>query len=384
MKKCLAALCLLAVLLCTACAPEPEPVPTPEPEPVIVTPAPEPEPVPEPEPEPEPVVVSVTVTAAGDCTLGTNQKQSYPRSFHDLYDQNGGEYFLRSVAPYFASDDFTIVNLECSLTNSDDRQLTYYNYKFGKELEKLWNHKGKPEYVDVLTSGSVEAVSMGNNHNRDYGEEGYNETVDVVAGAGIVYACDGTLGRYTTASGVRIGFVSVNEHYDGSERVSAWLADGIAALREDCDLVLACVHWGNDYDYKIYETQKKLGRQCIDYGADLVIGNHPHVAQGVERYNGRYIFYSMGNFCYGGNKNPADKDCLMMQQTFTFVDGALVRDDAVTLIPCSISSRSDRNDYQPTPAEGDERTRILEKVNDASEQFGLRFDGDGHPVVEEN
>lgn len=225
---------------------------------------------------------------------------------------------------------------------------------------------------------------MGNNHNRDYGEEGYNETVDVVTAADIVYACDDVLGRYTTASGIRIGFVSVNEHYDGSERVSVWPKEGIEALREDCDLVLACVHWGNDYDYTIYKTQKTLGRLCIDWGADLVIGNHPHVAQGVERYNGRYIFYSMGNFCYGGNKNPADKDYLMMQQTFTFVDGVLQLDDAVTLIPCSISSRSDRNNYQPTPAEGDEKARIIEKVNDASEQFGLRFDGDGHPVLDES
>lgn len=77
----------------------------------------------------------------------------------------------------------------------------------------------------------------------------------------------------------------------------------------------------------------------------------------MENYNGHTIVYSLGNFCFGGNKNPSDKDCMIVQQTFT-VRGNDVTIDNTNVIPCSISSVSSRNNYQPTPATGDEKERI--------------------------
>ena len=333
----------------------------------------------EPAPSEPDTVISVTISAAGDCALCRNQKQTFSNSFDEAYEKNGPSYFLKNVADIFSSDDFTIVNLECSLTNSDDIQTTYYNYKYGQWRDKLWNHRGKPEYVQILTSGGVEGVSMGNNHNMDYGQSGFDETVDVVENAGISWACDEALGYYTV-NGIKIGFVSVNEHYDGQERAESFLRSGIATLRASCDLVLACVHWGDDYVYETDGVQMSVGRHCIDWGADMVIGNHPHVIHGAEKYKGKYIFYALGNFCYGCRKIPEDKDCLIVQQTFTFINGQLQLDDNVTLLPCFYCGEQSLNNVQPVLAEGDEKQRIINKVNAASVQFGLSFDENGRPV----
>lgn len=95
----------------------------------------------------------------------------------------------------------------------------------------------------------------------------------------------------------------------------------------------------------------------------MFIGHHPHVLEGIEKYNGKYIAYSLGNFCFGGNKNPSDKDTMIFQQTFTIdADGKVADDDNINIIPCSLSSSSNKNDYCPTPLEGDEAERVRQKI----------------------
>lgn len=310
--------------------------------------------------------VSITITATGDCTLGTTQTHSYENSFDEVYDNNGGpEYFFENVRDIFEEDDMTMINLECSLTTSTDRQ------------DKQWNLKGKPEYIDVLTCSSIETVSMGNNHRLDYGESGFEETVKLLEDAEIVYAYDARVGIYET-KGISIGIVSVNEHYDGT-LVEEFLQQGINQLKEEeVDLILACCHWGIEGTGSLDDYQVELGYKCIDWGADLVIGNHPHVLQGVNKYKDKYIVYSLGNFCFGGNKNPKDKDTMIFQQTFTFENGELTPDDNIRIIPCSISSVKNKNNYQPTPATGKEAERIIEKVNKYSKVFHIQFDREGY------
>ncbi|MDD3841026.1 MAG: CapA family protein [Clostridia bacterium] len=316
----------------------------------------------------EPEVVSITVSAAGDCTLGTNDTMSYENSFNAFYDSKGKSYFFKNVYDILSKDDFSIINLEGPLTKSKDKQ------------SKLYNHIGKPEYVDILTEGSIEAVSFSNNHTYDYGQSGYEDTVDLLTQAGIAYASDEIYGMYET-KGIKIGFVSVNELYDG-RLVEVWLEDGVRKLRQQgADLVLACIHWGSSLGGKISHVddyQIELGNKCIDWGYDLVIGNHPHVLSGINKYKGKYIAYSLGNFCYGGSKNPKDKDSGIFQQTFTFIDGKLQEDDNVQFIPCSISSTDRRNNYQPTAVSGKEAQRIITKMNTYSAQYGVAFDSDGY------
>lgn len=332
-------------------------------------------PVSESDPVPEPEIIQITINAVGDITLGTNQQHSYKNSFHQYYDNFGHEYFLKNVKEIFEADDFTIGNFEGTLTESNNRN------------PKLWNHKGKPEYVNVLTYGSIEAVSLGNNHIMDYYQEGADDTMKYISEAGIEYALSGEWGNryglYETEKGIKIGFVSVNEHYDEAACYQM-LGDGLEYLEEaGADLVIACTHWGGDKVYEPEPEQYLMGKWCIDMGYDVVLGCHSHLLQGIEYYNGKYIVHCMGNFCYGGNKNPDDKETMIWQQTFTFVDGVLQEDSDVTIIPCRLSSVTTTNDYCPVVVEGEEAELIIQHINERSEEFGVKFDVNGKHIKEQ-
>lgn len=330
-------------------------------------------PTPSGTPTPTPKVIDITISAAGDVTLGVNQKQEYAGSFDEYYDLHGENYFMENVKAVFESDDFTIVNLEGVLTTSENIRLT-----------KEWNMKGRPEYARILSNASVEAVSLGNNHIMDYEWDGVNDTFQTVTENGMVYAISSPwgdrYGMYETEEGIQIGFVSVNEYYDGNN-VYTWLEEGYQELREaGADLMIACMHWGGDKVYEPEPEQYEIGHWLIDQGYDLVVGCHPHVIQGIECYNGKYIVHSMGNFCYGGNKNPSDKDSMIFQQTFTFVDGVLQEDTTIRAIPCSLSSVTWRNDFRPRLLVGEEAAAWAEKMNQLSVEFGLQFDEQGYLV----
>lgn len=312
-------------------------------------------------------ILTVTISAAGDCSLGNHQDQEYAYSFRQTYDQIEDEgYFFANVQDYFDNDDMTIVNFEGVLTYSEERDET-----------RTYNIKGDPGYARLLTAGSIEAVSFANNHRLDYGTRGSDDTVAALAAEGILYAYDKNVCVYETEKGIRIGIVSVNEVAWGlgSEQL---LAEGIGKLQEQgADLILACCHWGIERENYPTENQKYLGHKCIDLGADLVIGHHPHVLQGVEEYNGKFIIYSLANFCFGANRNPVDKDTMIFRQTFTFIDGVKQQDRQIQIIPCSVSSVKDRNNFQPTPAWGEEAARIIGRINTYSKDFGVFFTEDG-------
>ena len=97
----------------------------------------------------------------------------------------------------------------------------------------------------------------------------------------------------------------------------------------------------------------------------------------LNKYKNAYIAYSLGNFCFGGNQNPADKDTMIFQQPFTFKNDKLEHNDNIKIIPASISSVTNRNNYQPTIAEGTTKKRIINKVNQSSSVFKIAFNEDG-------
>ncbi len=314
----------------------------------------------------EPLVQTVTITATGDCTLGSTQTHGYERSFHQYYDNYGADYFFQGVKDVFENDDMTLINLECVLTTSENR------------VEKTFNLKGKPEYVGIMSQSSVEACSLGNNHTRDYGEVSLTDTQNTLTNAGIVYGYNDQVGIYTTEDGLTVGVVSASV-LSQSVTYEDYIKKGIESLKlQEVDLIVACCHWGIEREYYPTGYQQTLAHNIIDWGADLVIGNHPHVLQGVEVYNGKVICYSLGNFCFGGNKNPSDKNTMMYQQTFTFVDGALQTNLEAKIIPCTVSSTSGYNDFQPTIATGEKKQTIINNVNTYSAPYSaIAFDTDG-------
>lgn len=117
------------------------------------------------------------------------------------------------------------------------------------------------------------------------------------------------------------------------------------------------------------ESQKTLAHYTVDSGADLVLGHHPHVVQGIEEYNGKFIVYSLGNFMFGGNRNPSDKDTYVFQQTFHLKNGKLTDKKEINVVPFSISSVAYRNNYQPKKLEGAEAERVKKKIIDVSDQI---------------
>lgn len=314
----------------------------------------------------EQLPVEITISAAGDVTMGGYRGQGYEWSFQQMWEQqNDPAYFFENVEPIFSADDLTIVNLEGPLTTAEVFRES-----------QTYCISGDPAYVEALTAGSVEAVSMANNHLMDYYEAGRDDTVAAVEDAGIVYAFNDRVGIYET-KGIRIGLISVNVIGYGSG-VEKFIKKGMEELKEQqANLIIVSCHWGVERENVPEDYARRLGKNCIDWGADLVIGHHPHVIQGIEQYNGKYIVYSLGNFCFGGNRNPADKDCIIFQQTFRFEEGKLLEDTSAGIIPCSISSVTSRNDYKPTLAEGEAYERILGRMNEYSLEFGVSFDEEG-------
>ena len=323
---------------------------------------------------------TITISAAGDVTLGTHQEQDYGSSFRQAYDQTEDEgYFFENVRDIFDADDITIVNLEVPQTTSEQMR-----------EDQTYCIKGDPAYAHLLTLGSIEAVSFANNHRLDYGEQGSRDTVAALEQEGIVYAYDKNVGVYeipdsAAAHGgeqnLTIGIISINEVEWGAQ-AEKLIQNNIETLREQkVDLILACCHWGIEKDTYPEDYQQVLGRKCIDWGVDLVIGHHPHVLQGIEEYKGRYIIYSLANFCFGANRNPADKDTMIFQQTFTFENGQKLEDRNARIIPCLVSSVSTRNDFKPTPAAGEDKKRILQRMNEYSRDFGVEFDDNGGILV---
>ena len=305
-----------------------------------------------PEPTAEPV--SITVSMVGDCTLGTDVNFDQSTSFDAFYQmKNDPGYFFQNVKDIFTADDLTVANMEGTLTTSNDRQ------------QKTFAFKGDPSYTEILTRGGVEATNLANNHSHDYGDQSYEDTIQYLEAAGIT-----TFGYDRTAvmdvKGIKVGLIGIYELKDGLGRQQQ-VIDTIQEVKDQgAQVIIVSFHWGTEKSNIPDDIQKTLAHLAIDQGADLVVGHHPHVLQGIEKYQGKNIVYSLGNFCFGGNKNPSDKDTMIFQQTFTVENGELVEDDVTNIIPCSLSSESGYNNYQPMVLEGSEKERVLQKIEEFS------------------
>jgi len=295
--------------------------------------------------------VQITVSAVGDCTLGSDENFSYDTGFDAYYEEYGSSYFFENVRSIFEEDDLTIINMEGTLTTAEERE------------DKQFAFKGDPSYTEILTGSSVEAANLANNHSQDYGTKSYEDTIQYLEDAGVT-----NFGYERTSvmdiQGIKVGLTGIYVLKDGMEKEEQ-VKENIDALKaKGAQLIIVSFHWGEEKAEYPNDTQQQLSHIAIDQGADLVVGHHPHVLQGIEKYNGKTIVYSLGNFCFGGNSNPSDMDTMIYQQTFSFVDGQIQADDVTNVIPCSVSSVSDYNNYQPTPCEGEESQRILDKIQE--------------------
>ena len=307
--------------------------------------------------EAAPAVRTLTVTAAGDCTLGTDINADPDLGFDAYAEQYGTDFFFFYFRDIFSEDDLTIINFEGTLSDRGERE------------DKQFAFRGDPSYVDILTGSSVEAANLANNHSSDYGSVSLTDTQQYLTDAGIL-TCRGE-DNVTVAevNGVQVGLVGINYLND---QMRTELDSAINKANDHgAEVIILSMHWGVEKATEPNEEQIEAAHRAIDLGADLVIGTHPHVLQGIEKYNGRYILYSLGNFSFGGNNAPSDTDTAIFRQTFTLTSTEIADDDNYELIPCSITSADGYNNYQPTPAEGAEKERIEEKLTEYSGALGV-------------
>nr|MDR1438579.1 CapA family protein [Clostridiales bacterium] len=319
------------------------------------TPTPAPTPTPTP-PPPEPIVL--TISAVGDCTIGYDETFGYENRFDKVYKDSGYDpkYFFSNALGILGSDDLTIANLETTFTTAT------------KKADKAYRFKGDPSYARILEEGGVDAVNIANNHMYDYLQKGFDDTVATLEGSSVEYF--GYDRRVVMdVKGIRVGLAGFHIGGGGWSGRKQAIADALAELRQSADLVIVSFHWGIEGKYAPSADQVSLATFCAYNGADLILGHHTHTLQGVGSVNGKAIAYSLGNFCFGGNRNPKDKDTMIFQQSFEF-DGAtkkLARSLEPNIIPASVSSVANRNDYRPTPLDGQEAERVMEKIQGLSD-----------------
>ncbi|MDD3334575.1 MAG: CapA family protein [Eubacteriales bacterium] len=294
----------------------------------------------------------ITLTFAGDCTLGgENALKSSRNSFDSVIGAEGMSYPFAELQELFATDDFTIVNLEGVLSDSAE----------GK-VRKTYNFLGATAYTDILTSGSVECVTLANNHSMDYGTRGFADTTKALDAAGVGYVSEENL-CILEKDGVRIGLTA--SVFSG--RGEKLMKEQVQLLRElGCSIVIHNMHGGDEYAANPSAQQKRVAMSAKEAGAALVVGHHPHVVQGAALYEKVPVLYSLGNCSFGGNLNPSDQDALLLRVAFLFRKGEPVSLEW-TLYPISVSGVRGRNNYQPVLLMGEEARRLMERVIQRSE-----------------
>lgn len=293
----------------------------------------------------------ITLSFVGDCTIGDDESYTYD-TFDEKYDTvKNPAYFFEKVSDVFKNDDFTLINLEGVFT------------KETKKAQKEYRYKGRPEYVEILKQGYVDGVTLANNHTLDYFQKGFDDTVSILTANNIDYTYFDDY-FIKEIKGIKIGFLGY-KGWSHETRANELLKKQVKEMRENgVQFIVASYHWGEMKTHTPNEQQKRMAHFAIDNGVDLVVGHHAHVLQGIENYKGKPIVYGLGNFCYGGSRNPPDKDTIIYQYILEITpDTHVIVGESSNIIPARLSGVSSHNNYQPIVATGSEAERILEKYN---------------------
>ncbi len=237
----------------------------------------------------------VVISIAGDIMLD--------RGVGKAIAKNGTAYPFEGVSELFSSDDVTVANLECALTEA------------GPAASKEYVFRSSPGTAAALKLAGFDVLALANNHTMDYLGRGLSDTMQALSDSGISYAGAGKSGEEIKPCiikkyGVRIGVLSycaLSPEDCGGE------TGEIAFVREDklddmkkevekasaqCDFLIVYYHWGIEYRNDVLASQIEIAHAAVDSGASLVVGTHPHVLQGKEIYKGAPIYYSIGNFVF--------------------------------------------------------------------------------------
>lgn len=170
-----------------------------------------------------------------------------------------------------------------------------------------------PKMIEGLTYAGIDVVNLANNHTRNYGQEGFDETKKFLTESEISYVGDNNL-VVKEVHGTKFGFL-------GFDLVTNKLSDEMLGIIKESsarvDILIVGVHWGNEYQDKASKIQMEAGQKMIESGADVIAGHHPHWVQNSEIFNGKPIYYSLGNFIFDQMWSEKTKKGMAMRLTFT-------------------------------------------------------------------
>ena len=297
----------------------------------------------------------IRLTFTGDVTLGSEEAlKDEEDSFVSFAQREGFDYFLEQVKPLFEQDDLTIVNLEGVLSDSSD----------GENKEKTYRFRGPMDFAKILSGSSVEAANLANNHAHDFGEGGYADTKTALDREGVLHF-GGEETLIFEKDGIRIGFVGMS-YTEETRRERERVQDEIRRLKEEegVSAVIFCYHGGREYSKGRTQKQMDVAKTMIRAGADLVIMHHPHVVEGMSRFYNRSVCYSLGNFCFGGNKRVKALESLVVCATLHFSDDGVYLGQQLELHAAHTSGTKKKSNFQPYLVSGDEARKVFRLVRD--------------------
>lgn len=330
----------------------------------------------------EPIKYDVTMNFVGDLLLATNEGQSYENCFRTVAESVEPTYFLENFSDMFLNDSITIGDCENVFTDNDSLPIS----DKGQEQAKLeyeaavaaaeaagepkpentfrafW-FRSKAVHANILSAGGVDVVSIDNNHINDYGPQGKEDTKAALDAAGVLWGAKGKV-VYKQVQNFNVALVFGSMYNEGA--VSSLLAD-LEEAKLNSDYQVVYFHGGTE---KIHEPESWKQSAChtlADNGADLVIGDHPHVLQPLEQYNGVNIIYSLGNFVFGGNKHPENRT-IVFSQTLSIEENPETGDKSVVntsyeMIPCYVYV-GEMNNWQPAIIEDEAAaSKVLDFMN---------------------
>lgn len=250
---------------------------------------------------------SVTLLAVGDVMLD--------RAIGRAVAAHGPAYPFAPTLKLIRRADVAVFNLECVLSTR------------GEPQHELYVFRADPSMALELATAGFKVAVLANNHTLDFGREALMDTIHAAEVAGMVAVGAGEdrahaeALKVVTARGLRVGFLAFTdvpdagvERRDNAPTVAfvgdRTLASEVAAARKKCDSLIVFFHWGVEYMKRPTERQQALARKCVDAGADLVLGCHPHVLQTVETYKGKPIVYSLGGFVFDSKRFGSDKSAM--------------------------------------------------------------------------
>lgn len=295
----------------------------------------------------------ITISMVGDNSFGTYPEAPEHLQFDYVFEKNNGDnqYVFKNSLPWFNSDDYTVINAESAFTTETKAQ------------QKMWRIKSHPKYAAFLPASGIEAANLANNHTMDYFEAGYRDTLNAFKEQGIAVFDEG-MPHIVNIKDIETVFLGYDYRYEKSadSYLDNIIRDVKKYKRKD-NLVIVNMHWGIEYMETPAFYQTKFGRAALDAGADIIIGHHPHRLQSIEKYNGKYIIYSMGDYAFGADPTLKSRETAIFRLTFAKEDDSVVM-KGLRIVPALENSNDSEteNNYQPLPVFGEKAKEIIDEL----------------------